>query len=149
MPSRSDWRQRLRQRVINLPEGRGRKLPPDLNQKIKTKPKTLMKTSIKTPTITAYLKTSCGWSQGVRAIMRKYNLEYQDRDIIIHSSFRAEMIEKSGQRLSPCVEVDGHLLVDVSGDEVEAYLLEAGLVELTSVVADAPTDRSCEAHHQE
>jgi monothiol glutaredoxin len=80
--------------------------------------------------------------------MRKYNLAYEDRDIIINSSFRTEMIEKSGQRLSPCVEVDGHLLADVSGDEVEAYLLKAGLVQLTSVVADAPTDRSCDAHHQ-
>jgi monothiol glutaredoxin len=107
-----------------------------------------MKTSIKTPTITAYLKTSCGWSQGVRSIMRKYNLAYEDRDIIINSSFRAEMIEKSGQSLSPCVVVDGHMLADVSGDEVEAYLLEAGLVQLTSVVADSPTDRSCDAHHQ-
>jgi monothiol glutaredoxin len=107
-----------------------------------------MKTSIKTPTITAYLKTSCGWSQGVRSIMRKYNLAYEDRDIIINSSLRAEMIEKSGQSLSPCVVVDGHMLADVSGDEVEAYLLEAGLVQLTSVVADSPTDRSCDAHHQ-
>ena len=106
-----------------------------------------MKTSIKIPTITAYLKTSCGWSQGVRSIMRKYNLAYEDRDIIINPLFRAEMIGKSGQRLSPCVEVDGHLLVDVNGDEVEAYLLEAGLVQLTAVVADAPTDRSCDAHH--
>jgi len=84
----------------------------------------------------------------VRSIMRKYNLAYEDRDIIINPSYRAEMIEKSGQHLSPCVEVDGHLLVDVNGDEVEAYLLEAGLVQLTAVVADAPTDRSCDAHHQ-
>jgi len=100
-----------------------------------------------TPTITAYLKPSCGWSQGVRSIMRKYNLTYEDRDIIINPSFRAEMIEKSGQSLSPCVEVDGHMLADVNGDEVEAYLLQAGLVQLTSVVADAPTDQSCDAHH--
>ena len=103
---------------------------------------------MKTPTITAYLKTSCGWSQGVRSIMRKYNLAYEGRDIIINPLFRAEMIAKSGQNLSPCVEVDGHLLVDVNGDEVEAYLLEAGLVQLTAVVADGPTDRSCDAHHQ-
>jgi hypothetical protein len=40
------------------------------------------------------------------------------------------------------------MLADVSGDEVEAYLLEAGLVQLTSVVADSPTARSCDAHHQ-
>ena len=26
------------------------------------------------PKIIAYLKPSCGWSQGVRAIMRKYDL---------------------------------------------------------------------------
>jgi len=80
--------------------------------------------------------------------MRKYNLAYEDRDIIINPLFRAEMVEKSGQRLSPCVEVDGHLLVDVNGDEVEAYLLDAGLVQLSAAVADAPTDRSCDAHHR-
>jgi len=102
---------------------------------------------MKTPTITAYLKTSCGWSQGVRSIMRKYDLPYEDRDIIKNPLFRAEMIEKTGQRLSPCVEVDGHMLADVNGDEVEAYLLKAGLVQLTAVVADGPTDRSCDAHH--
>ena len=106
---------------------------------------------MKTPTITAYLKTSCGWSQGVRSIMRKYNLAYEDRDIIINPLFRAEMIEKSGQRLSPCVEIDGHMLADVNGDEVEAYLLQAGVVPLTAAaaVADGPTDRSCAAHHHE
>jgi len=130
--------------VIDLPAGSDRKVATDLNQKTKTN----RKTSMKTPTITAYLKTSCGWSQGVRSIMRKYDLAYEDRDIIINPLFRAEMVEKSGQRLSPCVEVDGHLLVDVNGDEVEAYLLDAGLVQLSAAVADAPTDRSCDAHHR-
>jgi len=104
---------------------------------------------MKTPTITAYLKTSCGWSQGVRSIMRKYNLAYEDRDIISNPLYRTEMIEKSGQRLSPCVVVDEHMLADVNGDEVEAYLLEAGLVQMSDAVADAPTDRSCDAHHHE
>ncbi len=130
--------------MIDLPAGSDRKVATDLNQKTKTN----RKTSMKTPTITAYLKTSCGWSQGVRSIMRKYDLAYEDRDIIINPLFRAEMVEKSGQRLSPCVEVDGHLLVDVNGDEVEAYLLDAGLVQLSAAVADAPTDRSCDAHHR-
>ncbi len=130
--------------MIDLPAGSDRKVATDLNQKTKTN----RNTSMKTPTITAYLKTSCGWSQGVRSIMRKYDLAYEDRDIIINPLFRAEMVEKSGQRLSPCVEVDGHLLVDVNGDEVEAYLLDAGLVQLSAAVADAPTDRSCDAHHR-
>ena len=50
-----------------------------------------------------------------------------------------EMLEKSGRSLSPCVEVNG--------DEVEAYLLEAGVLHLT--VADAPANWACDAHHHE
>ena len=34
------------------------------------------------PKIIAYLKPSCGWSQGVRAVLKKYDLPYEDRDII-------------------------------------------------------------------
>jgi len=101
------------------------------------------------PTITAYLKPSCGWSEGVRAILRKYRLPYEDRDIINNPSLYAEMVKKSGQSLSPCVEVNGHVLADVSGDEVEAYLIKAGLVQPTAAIADAPTNRACDAHHHE
>jgi glutaredoxin len=95
------------------------------------------------PNIVAYLKPTCGWSQGVRAILRKYDLPYQDRDIINDPVQRQEMIEKSGQMLSPCVEIDGHMLADVSGDEVEAYLLAHRLVQQTEQQADAPTNQPC------
>jgi hypothetical protein len=37
---------------------------------------------MKTPTIAAYLKSTCGWSQGIRAIFEKYQLAYEDRDIV-------------------------------------------------------------------
>ena len=79
--------------------------------------------------IIAYLKPTCGWSMGVRAIMKKYNLSYEDRDIINQPEQYAEMVEKSGQALSPCVEVDGVMLADVSGEEVEAWMVENGVVE--------------------
>ena len=96
------------------------------------------------PKIIAYLEsTSCGWSQGVRAIMRKYDLPFEDRDIINDPVQRQEMIEKSGQMLSPCVEVNGRMLPDISGDEVEAYLLANNLVGDTDRKADAPTNQPC------
>jgi hypothetical protein len=53
------------------------------------------------------------------------------------------MIEKSGQMLSPCVEVNGHMLPDISGDEVEAYLVANKLVESSDRPADAPTNQPC------
>lgn len=95
------------------------------------------------PTIVAYLKPHCGWSNGVRAIMRKYELAYEDRDIINDPAQRQEMIEKSGQMLSPCVEVNGTMLPDVSGDEVEAYLLANKLVAPNTARPDAPTNAPC------
>ena len=95
------------------------------------------------PKVIAYLKPTCGWSQGVRAVLRKYDLPYEDRDIINDPAQRQEMIEKSGQMLSPCVEVNGKMLADISGDEVEAYLLANGLVQTTERQADAPTNQPC------
>ena len=95
------------------------------------------------PKIIAYLKPTCGWSQGVRAVMRKYDLPFEDRDIINDPAQRQEMIEKSGQMLSPCVEVNGQMLADISGEEVEAYLTANGLVGSTNREADAPTNQPC------
>jgi len=96
-----------------------------------------------TPKIIAYLKPTCGWSQGVRAVLRKYDLPFEDRDIINDPDQRQEMIEKSGQMLSPCVEVNGRMLADISGQEVEEYLLANNLVRANARVPDAPTNQPC------
>jgi len=93
--------------------------------------------------IKAYLKPSCGWSNGVRTIMRKYNLPYEDIDIINNRNNYAEMVAKSGQPLSPCVEIDGVMLADISGEEVENYLLSNDLVKPTDRPVDAPTNAGC------
>ena len=95
------------------------------------------------PNIIAYLKPTCGWSNGVRAVFRKYDLAFEDRDIINDPAQRQEMIEKSGQMLSPCVEINGHMLPDISGEEVEAWMLANNVVAPNSRQADAPTNQPC------
>jgi glutaredoxin len=95
------------------------------------------------PKIVAYLKPTCGWSQGVRAVLRKYDLPFEDRDIINDPNQRQEMIEKSGQMLSPCVEVNGRMLADISGEEVEAYLLSNSLAQANERKPDSPTNQPC------
>jgi monothiol glutaredoxin len=75
--------------------------------------------------------------------MEKYKLPFEDRDIWNDINQRVEMIQKSGQELSPCVEVNGHMLADVSGDEVEAWMLAQGVVKPTQAALDVPTDRGC------
>ncbi|MDE3100545.1 MAG: glutaredoxin [Verrucomicrobiota bacterium] len=95
------------------------------------------------PTIIAYLKPTCGWSQGVRAVLRKYDLPFEDRDIVNDPQQRQEMIEKSGQMLSPCVEINGHVLADVSGEEVEAWMLANHVVSPNSRPPEAPINQPC------
>ena len=95
------------------------------------------------PKIVAYLKPTCGWSQGVRAVLRKYDLPFEDRDIINNPLQRQEMIEKTGQMLSPCVEINGHMLPDISGEEVEAWMLANNVVTPNDRVPDAPINQPC------
>jgi glutaredoxin len=101
------------------------------------------------PEITAYLKTTCGWSAGVRAVLAKYNLKYTEKDIIQNPAFRWEMETKSGQPLSPCVEIDGKMLPDVSGDEVEKYLIDSHVIELSDAATDVPTNAACATEQHE
>lgn len=93
--------------------------------------------------IKAYLKPHCGWSNGVRAIMAKYSLQYDDIDIINNRDNYAEMVAKSGQPLSPCVEIDGVMLADVSGEEVENYMLSNDLVKPSERDPGVATNAGC------
>ena len=101
---------------------------------------------METPKIIAYLKPTCGWSNGVRAVLRKYDLPFEDRDIINDPAQRQEMVEKSGQMLSPCDEINGQMLADISGEEVEAWMLANGIVQPNDREAAAPTNQSCGKH---
>ena len=109
----------------------------------------MSETADQSPNITCYLKTYCGWSEGVRAIMRKYELDYEEKDIIANPAFRWEMEQKTGQPLSPCVEINGKMLPDVSGEEVEAWMVENGLVKGSEAEPDAPIDTSCSPEQHE
>jgi glutaredoxin len=95
------------------------------------------------PEITAYLKTHCGWSRGVRAVFEKHGLPFTEKDIIQNPNHRFEMEQLSGQPLSPCVIINGTMLADISGEEVEAYMLSNGLVGDSSKPTTVPLNAPC------
>ena len=53
------------------------------------------------PTVVAYLKPVCGWSAGVRAVLDKYSLAYEDKDIINNASSYYEMLPRAASRSLP------------------------------------------------
>lgn len=99
--------------------------------------------------VKAWLKPHCGWSKGVRAIFNKYGIDFEDIDIINEPANYAEMVEKSGQTLSPCVEIDGVMLADVSGEEVENYMLSNNLINPSEEVVEVPTNAGCSDEEHE
>jgi glutaredoxin len=95
------------------------------------------------PKIIAWLKPHCGWSRGVRAVFQKYGLAYEDRDIINNPMHFGEMVKLTGQTRQPCVQVDGQMLVDVSGEEVEAWLIAHGYVTPSEEDPGVPLNEAC------
>lgn len=95
------------------------------------------------PKIIAYMKPQCGWSNGVRAILKKYQLEYDDRDIINNANNYAEMVRKSGQPLQPTLEIGEKIIADVSGEELEAWLIKEGVVSSNQAPVEVPINSAC------
>jgi len=92
--------------------------------------------------VIAYLKQQCGWSRGVREILAKYGIEYEERQIHIPENFQ-EMVEKTGQAQQPCVQLSDNLILsDISGKELQDYLIENGEEYIVND-GSVPLDRSC------
>ena len=102
--------------------------------------------------VIAYLKQQCGWSRGVREVLAKYGIDYDERQIHIPENFQ-EMVDKTGQAQQPCVQLsDNLMLADVSGEELEQYLTENGLDYVDgddAVPLDAPCTPEEEALKQQ
>ena len=90
----------------------------------------------------AYLKEQCGWSRGVREVLEKYGVEYEEKQIHISENFQ-EMVDKTGQENQPCVQLaDNLILADVSVKELEQYLIENGY-DYVSGDENVPLDSAC------
>jgi len=57
-----------------------------------------------------------------------------------------EMIQKSGQELSPCVQVNETMLADISGEELEHWLIENNLISKDNAPVDVPINAPCADH---
>ena len=59
-------------------------------------------------------------------MLKRHNLAFDARDVIAHQRYYDEMVQLTNQEKAPCVRIDGCMLADTSGDEVEAWLKEKG-----------------------
>lgn len=79
-------------------------------------------------TIIVYTKTGCPWATAVLKYLKEKNIPFEERDIIAHPEYRAEVEAKSGQDKSPTLDIDGLIVPDAGVEDVEKALTQLGVL---------------------
>ncbi len=56
------------------------------------------------------------------------------------------MIPKSGKELSPCVEINGRMLADVSGEDLETWMIQNQVIAKDEAPVAVPINAPCADH---
>ncbi|MEK7475144.1 MAG: glutaredoxin [Candidatus Coatesbacteria bacterium] len=80
------------------------------------------------PKIIVWTKPYCPWCQGLMAMLKSHGLVFEARDVIGHERYHDEMVQLTHQEKAPCVQIDGHMLVDTSDRETEAWMIGKGYI---------------------
>jgi glutaredoxin len=71
--------------------------------------------------IRLFIKPYCSWCDDARCWLDDHGIQYQTLDVIADSKAMTEMVNLSGQRLAPVIDVDGQILADFGRDELAVF----------------------------
>jgi glutaredoxin len=75
-----------------------------------------------------YVKTWCPWCVRAKAWLDDHGIRYEEIDVEANADDYADMIRLSGQRLTPTLVVDEHVLPDFGPEELPGFLTRHGIV---------------------
>ncbi len=78
--------------------------------------------------IIVYTKTGCGWAEEVKEFLQENKIVFEERDMLKNPAYKEEVLQKSGQWMSPTLDIEGDILPDSDKDQVETYLREKGFL---------------------
>ena len=100
---------------------------------------------------TSTFSTSTTSTRTTRLFLHRESGERSPYRPFLHCESKEEAVQfwrEAAKGQEPCVEIDGNMLTDVSGEEVEAYMLANSIVQGNDREADAPTNQPCENEMQ-
>ena len=71
--------------------------------------------------IRLFIKPYCGWCQKARRWLDERGIKYETLDVIADSKALTEMVNLTGQRMAPVIDVDGQILADFGPEELETF----------------------------
>ena len=72
--------------------------------------------------VVIYRTQSCPWCHKTMEWLDAHNLKYKDIDVGADAKAAEEMVEKSGQRGVPVIDIDGKIIVGFDPDTMKKYL---------------------------
>lgn len=71
--------------------------------------------------IRLFVKPYCPWCHKAQHWLDARGIKYELLDVISDSHAMTEMVNLSGQRLAPVIDVDGKILADFGPEELEKF----------------------------
>ena len=75
--------------------------------------------------IRLFIKPYCPWCHKAVAWLNARGVKYETLDVIADSKAFTEMINLSGQRFAPVIEVNGKILANFGPDELGGFLKQS------------------------
>jgi glutaredoxin len=71
--------------------------------------------------IRLFIKPYCPWCHQAQHWLDERGVKYETLDVISNSKAMTEMVNLSGQRLAPVIDVDGQILADFGPEELAKF----------------------------
>ena len=72
--------------------------------------------------VTIYTTPTCGWCLKTKAFFKSNNIEYNERNVAADQAAAEEMVEKSGQRSVPVIEIDKAIVIGFDEKKLKKLL---------------------------
>jgi len=72
--------------------------------------------------VTIYSTPTCGYCNVAKKYFKENNVNFTDHNVMINPAKAKEMIDKSGQRGVPVIDINGKIIVGFNRPEIEKSL---------------------------
>jgi Glutaredoxin-like protein, YruB-family len=72
--------------------------------------------------VKVYSTPSCPWCTRAKDYLKKNNVPYEDIDVSVNRAAAMEMVQKSGQRGVPVLDIDNHIIVGFDQQRIDALI---------------------------
>jgi len=74
------------------------------------------------PKVKVYSTPTCPWCHRAKEFLNEIKVEFEDINVAEDQKAAEEMVDKSGQRGVPVIEIDGEIIVGFNPDAIKKAL---------------------------